>query len=224
VGIAPGDRVLDLAAGSGAVTLPALAATGTTGALLAVDVAPGVVERLQARLRSSGHPDARAVLGDAADPGHDAARYDVVLCGFGLFFLPDPPAALRRWAGLLAPDGRLGLSTWGREDEVFGALRHEVVRLGVDARPRGQAYDDPAVLRSVLAGAGLREVAVTTVSLDLVLADVDELLRWAGTHGARAWLAQLELGQRRRLRDVLAAHWPGPVPMTWQAHLASGSL
>lgn len=223
VGVSRGDRVLDLAAGSGSVSVPALAAVGAEGSLLALDLAQNMVERLGARLSVSGHPCARAVLGDAADPPVPGGAFDVVLCGFALFFLPDPPAAVRRWVGLLTPGGAVGVSTWGPEDEVFGALRDELVGLGIDARPRGQAYDDAGVLREVLDQAGLRDVTVTTVSHDLALADVDELLRWAGTHGARTWLAQLDAPARRRLREALVARWPGPVPMTWQAHLAVGT-
>jgi len=181
------------------------------------------VQRLSARLRASGHPDARVVRGDAAAPQVPGRPFDVVLCGFALFFLPDPPAALRSWTWLLLrPGGRLGLSTWGRQDEVFDALRDALVTLGVDARPRGQAYDDAALLRTTLQQAGLADVEVTSASLDLALADVDELLRWAGTHGSRAWLAQLDDVGTARLRAMLAERWPMTVPMTWQAHLATG--
>lgn len=221
-GVRRGDRVLDLAAGSGAVTVPALAATGPQGALLAVDLADGMVRRLSDRLRASGHPDARAVVGDVAALPASPEPFDVVLCGFALFFLADPPAALRSWTQVLRPGGRLGLSTWAREDEVFGALRELVGALGVDTRARGEAFDDVAVLRRTLVAAGLADVSVSTVTSDLVLSDVDELLRWAGTHGARAWLGQLDPARTARLRAGLRERWPGSVPMTWQAHLASG--
>lgn len=71
-GVRSGDRVLDLAAGSGAVAVPALAMAGPSGSLLAVDVAPGMVERLAARLSATGHPAACAELGDAT--GLEALR------------------------------------------------------------------------------------------------------------------------------------------------------
>lgn len=104
------------------------------------------------------------------------------------------PSALRAWRQAVRPGGTVAVSTWGREDEVFGALR--------DA---------------------LAEVAVSTVVLDLRLPDVDALLQWAGTHGGRAWLAQLDAEGRARLARRLRERWPGELVMTWHAHLAAGT-
>lgn len=222
-GVQRGDRLLDLAAGSGAVSIPALAAVGDAGSLLAVDLAAGMVERLSARLRASGHQDARVVVGDSAALDLPPSSVDVALCGFALFFLPDPPAALRSWVRLLRPGGRLAVSTWGREDEVFRVLRDEVRALGVDSRPGGQAFDDGVVLRQAFEQCGLAGVEVVSVSLDLLLADVDELLRWGRTHGVRRWLDQLDQEQSAQLRAALVQRWPASVPMTWQAHLGVGT-
>lgn len=134
-GARAGDAVVDVAAGSGAVTLPALAAAGPTGSVWAVDAAPGMHRRLTARLASTRHPRAEPALGDAARLARPDGHADVVLCGFALFFLPDPAAALREWSRVLRPAGRLGISTWGREAEVFTAVRTAVGELGVDSRP-----------------------------------------------------------------------------------------
>lgn len=224
-GVRPGDRVLDLASGSGAVALPALAVAGDRGSLLAVDLAPGMVDRLAGRLGELEPRDARAVVGDIADPAGlrlSADSFDVVLCGFALFFLPDPPAALAGWVRLLRTGGTLAVSTWGRVDQVFGVLRDEIGALGVDTRPQGEAYDAPAVLAAQLRAVGLASVEVTTISVDVPLADVDELLRWGATHGVRGWLDQLDADRTARLRASLTARWPGAVVMNWQAHLAVG--
>lgn len=227
-GVRPGDRVLDLAAGSGSVSLSALGAAGPTGGLLAVDIAPSMVRRLSARLAATGHPDARVVVGDAAALGPDVEQLldrpvDAVLCGFALFFLADPAAALHSWTGHLRPGGRLAVSTWGAEDRLFGALRDALQELGVQSRGRGEAYDDPAVLRAALLDSGLTGVEVRSEVLDLHLSGVDELLRWARTHGGRAWLDQLDAAGASRLRTTLLERWPGAIVMHWQAHLAVGT-
>lgn len=222
-GVRRDDRVLDLAAGSGAVAVSALAAAGHSGSLLAVDVAPGMVDRLAACLTATGHPAARAELGDAAGLEVESGSFDVALCGFALFFLPEPVSALRAWRQAVRLGGTVAVSTWGREDTVFGALRDALVDLGVESRQRGEAFDDPAVLAGALSAAGLAEVAVSTVALDLRLPDVDALLQWTGTHGGRAWLAQLDEQGRARLARRLRERWPGEVVMTWQAHLAAGT-
>lgn len=221
-GVRAGDRVLDLAAGTGSVTLPALAAAGERGSLRAVDLAPGMVARLAARLDELGLRQAQAVTGDVADLPPSPDRFDVALCGFALFFLPDPPAALRGWVRRLRTGGALAVSTWGREDGVFAALRDEVAALGVQSRPPGEAYDAPDVLAAAMRSAGLAQVEVRAVSLPVRMADVDELLRWGATHGVRGWLDQLDADQTARLRASLVRRWPAEVQMTWQALLAVG--
>lgn len=218
--VQPGDRVLDLACGAGAVSVPALAAGGADGSLLAIDLAPGMVARLREGLAGIGHRAVRVLQADAADPPAEQASADVVLCGFGLFFMPDPPAVLQRWVRLLAPGGRLAVSTWGRPDDAFLFVRDQCRALGARLPGGGQAYDDAAVLAQALALAGLQGVHVLSVVHDLVLSDAEQLLRWCASHGARAWLEQLDQAADERLLAAVRERWPGPVPMSWQAHLA----
>ena len=69
-----------------------------------------------------------------------AASYDVVASSLVLFFLPDPAAALARWVRLLAPGGRIGLTTFGEEHPVWTALERALPALAAagHARPQGR--------------------------------------------------------------------------------------
>ncbi|MCG7527878.1 methyltransferase domain-containing protein [Streptomyces sp. OfavH-34-F] len=95
--------VLDLGCGTGSL---ALLATGRGHRLTAVDSSPRMVERARAKLAGRG---AEVLLGDAARPPVGARRFDVVLARHVVWLLPDPAAALRHWAGLLRPGGRIVL-------------------------------------------------------------------------------------------------------------------
>jgi len=101
VGVLPPvpSRVADLGCG-----------TGTLARLLVdeghqvdgLDLSNAMVARAEAKV-----PEASFRVGDASDPGLDRAAYDVVLARHVLWAMPEPAAALRRWAALLRPGGRL---------------------------------------------------------------------------------------------------------------------
>ncbi|MEP6630045.1 MAG: class I SAM-dependent methyltransferase [Lapillicoccus sp.] len=101
----PPADVLDLGCGTGTLTL-LLAEAGHR--VHGVDLAPAMVAAARAKLAGAGAM-ATVEEGDAADPPGDPGTFDVVLTRHVLWALPDPAAALRRWAGLLRPGGRLVL-------------------------------------------------------------------------------------------------------------------
>ena len=112
----PGGRadVLDLGCGTGSL---ALLAAGQGHRLTAVDVAPRMAALAGRKLAGT---DARVLVGDAARPPVGRGRFDVVMVRHLVWALPDPAEVLRRWAGLLRPDGRLVLveGRWGERDRL----------------------------------------------------------------------------------------------------------
>ena len=91
LGLGPGQRLLDVAAGTGALTLQA-AEAGLD--VLAVDFAPGMVRLLRQRL-SDGGLDARVEQMDGQALGCDNASFDAACSMFGLIFFPDLDAGAR---------------------------------------------------------------------------------------------------------------------------------
>ena len=107
----PGERVLDVACGSGLLTRAAWCAVESEeGEVVGTDISECMLSEAAKRL-----PDCRFVRADAQNlvdvvpVGH----FDVVLCGLGLMYMPDPEAALAAMARCLRPGGRMAVSVWG---------------------------------------------------------------------------------------------------------------
>ena len=100
---APGDRVLDVATGTGDLAIVEAAAVGPTGRVVGVDACVPMLE--VARRRDHGSVDFQE--GDAMDLHWPDASFDVVTIGFGLRNVADRALALREFRRVLRPGGRL---------------------------------------------------------------------------------------------------------------------
>lgn len=137
----PPARVADLGCGTGTLAL-LLAEEGHV--VDGIDFSPEMVARALAK--TAGEPDVRITEGDAYDPPLASAAYDVVLSRHVLWALPDPVEALRRWARLLRPGGRLVLveGSWS----TGAGLTAEQVATAARAlgrEPVVHVLDDPAL-------------------------------------------------------------------------------
>lgn len=110
-------------------------------------------------------------VGDASEPALPAGEFDVVAASLVLFFLPEPLAALARWVQLLAPDGRIGLATFGDQDpawksvdEEFGPWLPPMMR---DPRVMGpqSPFGSDEGMEQLLEDAGATDVETTTLRL-----------------------------------------------------------
>jgi ubiquinone/menaquinone biosynthesis C-methylase UbiE len=118
VQLGPGDRVLDIACGTGIVARLARERLGATGRVVGIDLNPQMLE-----VARRVAPTVDWWQGDAgALPLGDNDAFDVVLCQQGLQFFQDRAVAARQMRRALVKGGRLGVSTW-RSDEEFPLLR-----------------------------------------------------------------------------------------------------
>ena len=156
VQLRPGNRVLDIACGTGIVARLAKERLGSTGAVVGVDSNP---QMLSVARRMTPTVDWRQ--GEAgALPLHAGEEFDVVLCQQGFQFFPDRGAAARQMRHALVKGGRLGVSTW-RPDEEFSVLHELRVIAERHVGPiadRRHSLGDPGPLETVLREAGFRDI------------------------------------------------------------------
>lgn len=171
-GLQPGERVLDVACGTGVAARLAAEQVGTTGSVTAIDFAPDMVD-VARTVPSPAGPPIEWHVGDAAALPFPDEAYDVVLCQMGLMFMQDRPAVLTEMRRVLVPGGRVVINTPGRIHRAFEVMEEAIVEhisleLGGFVRAVFSMHDPDAV-GALLADAGFQEVAarVSTVRLRL---------------------------------------------------------
>jgi O-methyltransferase/aklanonic acid methyltransferase len=105
-------------------------AVAPEGAVAGIDLAPGMVAAVAEELQRRVLPHVTVGVGDAEAPEFPDRSFDAVLAGFVLFLLPDPVTAVRAYARLLHPGGRLAVSTFSElteEDEHRFRRFHQVL-------------------------------------------------------------------------------------------------
>lgn len=113
----PGERVLDLGTGTGAVAAHASAAVGERGSVVAVDLSAAMLAEAEERLASAGVSNVTLVEGRAESiPAEDRA-FDVVLSSLCLMFAIDREQAAREIERVLRPGGRLVAAVWGSAEQ-----------------------------------------------------------------------------------------------------------
>ena len=117
--VAQGQRVLDVACGTGVLTRAAADVVGPSGAVVGLDLNPAMLD-VATRLR----PDVEWREGDAGSLPFGDGWFDAVLCQSALFFFPDVRAAVAEMARVLRPGGALAVQTYAAvaEQPGFGAL------------------------------------------------------------------------------------------------------
>jgi ubiquinone/menaquinone biosynthesis C-methylase UbiE len=211
VGLEPGQRFLDVAAGTGGLSLPA-ARLGAQ--VLATDWSPAMIERFEARVREEGLSDAAGRVMDCHALELPDDHFDVTGSQFGVMLVPEQPRALREMVRVTRPGGRVLVIAYGSPAELeflqifIGALTAVAPGfpgLPDDPPPLEFQVSDPDVLRRRLTEAGLKDVRVERMAERPAFASGQEMWDWVlyGNPIPGMLVADLTESQQARLRQVL---------------------
>jgi ubiquinone/menaquinone biosynthesis C-methylase UbiE len=161
-GVAPGERVLDVGCGTGHAALAAADVVGPSGAVIGADLALPLLEVARAKARDRGFEHVDFVEGDFRSLGHPDGVFDAVLCSFAIFLVPDMPSTLAELWRMVAPGGRLGVTSWGPElFEPAGSLWWDALKAELPAdqilrgpSPRAQ-WETPERAMALFAAGGI---------------------------------------------------------------------
>ena len=173
----PGDRVLELGAGTGELAAQLTELVGADGRVVATD-ASGAMAAIAARTLA-GRPSATVQVADAARlDAFDSAEFDALVSRMGLMFLDDPAVGFREAHRVLRPTGRVAAAVWAgpEHNPWLTAVGMAAMGAGLPVTPPfgpGGPFSlgDPGDLEQMVVDAGFQEVSVLDVDLTFPFAD-----------------------------------------------------
>lgn len=165
----PGERILDVAAGTGLVTFPAATAVGPAGLVVGTDLSDSMVASLRAGAAARRLPWITALRMDAEALDFAPEAFDAVLCALGLMYFPDPVACLREMRRVLAPGGRAVAAVWGARGQCGWAEIFPIVeaRIQSEACPLFFQLGTGNALEAAFAAAGFGDVEADRLTVTL---------------------------------------------------------
>lgn len=233
LGIAEGERVLDVACGPGTASLIA-AAEGAE--VVAVDHSEGMIRLLEARIERERLQGIRPAVMDGQALDLPDGSFDAALCVFGLMFFPDQPRGFAELHRVLCPGGRAAVMTWADPERnpalsVWrSAIEDAVPGFEPPAAPLPVfSLSDPDRLLELMRGAGFADARVTSVTGSWTFDSPEGL--WEELHDAspvrRSMMAVIGEHQeavRGRLVFLLRERFgAGPIEIPGEALLAEGT-
>ena len=230
--IKPGDRVLDVACGTGVVTRLAANKIGSAGQVVGFDLNAGML----ARARASGETAAAIEwrLGNATDMPFTDAAFDCVLCQHGLQFIPNKAAAVSEMHRVLADRGRTVISVWRSIEHCpWQAAIADAVERNVGSEQAAQirsafSFGDADQLQQLIVAAGFRGVEIRVERETIRHASMaDYVPGYISATPVAAAVAGLDKEAQAKfttdVRDALAAYRVGDgLAAPIETHLAIG--
>jgi ubiquinone/menaquinone biosynthesis C-methylase UbiE len=171
-----GERVLDLACGTGVVARAAAERLGPEGHVIGIDLNPGMIGVARSLPIPCGAP-IEWLERSALDVGLSDGSVDVVLCQQGLQFFPDKPRAMREMRRVLRPAGRVALSVWSNKgiyNTALGGALAQFVNEEVAARfCASRRAPTREQLEALTREAGFTHVEVRVQRIDVRLPRLD---------------------------------------------------
>jgi ubiquinone/menaquinone biosynthesis C-methylase UbiE len=228
--LAGGQRVLDVATGTGLAAEAALDVVGPTGHVTATDISPAMLGRAQERLGKRANT--ALAVADGQSLGLSDKGFDAVICNMGLMYFPDPPRGLSEFHRVLRPGGRAAVSVFTRADRalVGGLIRAAIARHDpskAEEAHRFFALGEATRLRSAFEQAGFTEIEIATETMIFAFASFDAY--FGGAERGEGLMGQEYLALpedvRRAVREEVrreVGDAGGPIEVEVEVRIASG--
>jgi ubiquinone/menaquinone biosynthesis C-methylase UbiE len=165
-----GERVLDVACGTGLVTFRAADAVGPRGTVVATDISDKMVQFSAHEAMRRGYAQVRCARMGAEALDFPDSCFDAVLCALGLMYVPDVGASLREMRRVLVSGGRAVAAVWGARQRCGWADIFPIVeaRVQSDVCPMFFQLGTGDSLQQCFEQAGFTNVTAERLTTELV--------------------------------------------------------
>jgi len=175
--LTPGEHVVDVGCGCGAISREAARRVAPEGQVLGVDLSGPLLDRARALASGEGIGNVRFIQADAQTYAFDRERYDVVVSRFGVMFFEDPVAAFRNLAHALKPAGRVAFVCWRPLQEnpwmtvpLMAAAEHiELPPAPAPGEPGPFSFGEEFRIRGILDRGGFASIAIEPHDVSMTL-------------------------------------------------------
>ena len=156
----PGEKLIDIACGTGLVSFPAAEKLGPGGFVLATDISDTMVKICAETAKERKLSNLQFKRMDAEELDVSDGEYDAALCALGLMYVPDPVKALKEMHRVIKPGGRAVAAVWGQRDHCGWAEIFEIVdrRVATEVCPMFFNLGNRDVLKRSFEAAGFSNV------------------------------------------------------------------
>ncbi|NEO45887.1 MAG: class I SAM-dependent methyltransferase [Moorea sp. SIO4A3] len=178
-----GQRILDIATGTGLVAIRAAKIVGASGAVVGVDISSGMLNLAQRKVKAEGLNNIKFIEADAETINFPDNSFDRILCSSAIVYLTDIPAALRQWYRFVKPGGLVGFSCFAAKAFPTGGLfREKAGDYGIVIPNPNQPLGSPEKCHQLLTEAGFQDINLKTDQLGYYSSDTQTVAAnsWRG--------------------------------------------
>ena len=192
-----GNRVLDIATGTGMVASAMAQAILPDGRVQAIDLSSGMLDKALVNFTKFGLTNIELHEMDAERLDFKSNSFDCASCGFGIFFLPNMLDSLKEWMRVLKPNGRLIFTTF--EKSSFGKLIstfiEQLTEYDINFDTTAERLMEIPTCESYLEKAGYTDIKINSQQLGYYLASENDWWDIIMNSGLRHFVTQLDATQ-----------------------------
>jgi len=175
--LTPGQRVLDVACGTGLATMAAAQAVGDNGRVIGIDIETKMLDAARRKATSAGLSNVEFRVGDAEALGFDNTSFDAVICASSIFFFNDILKALHEWRRVLKVGGTIAFTSFGARLlqpglKLLGECLSQYDRQPPPVTSFLDRTNTPDKCRELLKRADFEQIEITTEQLGFYLPDM----------------------------------------------------